>query len=115
MLPKLPVLAQGFGLIGDLLNLIGAFILVRDLTRRPAERREQNAAEELAEFARKRGINMGLEGLDLRDPKAAEALAEMVDKRAERLGRVGFRFLFAGFAFLALYRGAEILESLLSG
>jgi hypothetical protein len=109
---NLPVLAQCFGLIGDLLNLIGAGILVRDLTRRSTERREQDAAEELASFARKRGINMSLEGLDLRNPKAVDVLAEMVDKRTERLGRFGFRFIFAGFAFLALYRIAELLDSL---
>jgi hypothetical protein len=98
--------AQIVGALGDLLNLIGGWILALDVLWRPKELKEKKEWAEFAEEFRKAGIPAVYEELKLNDP---EALEQGLTLRGVRRGKRGFVLLCVGFSCLLLYRALEIV------
>lgn len=96
------VAAQVCGAIGDLLNLVGTWILARDLIDRKNEQADVEERNRFAEALQKLGADVPVsdEGV----PATQKDIALHLVVQAVLRGRRGFRFMVAGFAFLLLYR-----------
>ncbi len=105
------VAAHIAGAIGDILNLVGAWILALDVIRREREWKEEKDLEEFAERVRKMdfGASVSYEDIVLTRPGAV-ALAQII-KTVHR-GRLGLVIIIIGFTFLLLYRLLEIVAEI---
>jgi hypothetical protein len=101
-------IAHLIGSVGETLNLVGAYVLARDLLYRQNEFEEHEKLEEVSRWLHTNSISLRLEKADLGSPGAA---ALIVVRRAVQLGKRGLRWLKWGFAFLILYHVLSIIAS----
>jgi hypothetical protein len=109
---NLQIIGHSAGLFGDALNLLGAYILAKDVLDREREWAEEKDLEELGKQLREAGIPAIYEGIPITRPNAV-ALSIVV--RAVKRGRVGFTLMGIGFVFLIVYRVCELANLWLKG
>lgn len=101
------VIGQFSGLIGDGLNLVGAYILAKDMLDRDREFLEKSDLEQLVSQLKEEGIPAVYDGIALSRPNAV-SLTLIV--KAVKRGRIGFSFIAVGFVFLIAYRILELIQ-----
>ncbi|MFN7919473.1 MAG: hypothetical protein U0Q16_05210 [Bryobacteraceae bacterium] len=101
--------AQICGLLGDCLNLVGGYILARDIVDREKELKAQDAWEKVVQEAEAQGVTVARQNDILR--KRGDVIMAMA-KAAVVRGKRGLTLLVAGFGFLVLYRILEIIPHL---
>jgi hypothetical protein len=93
------------GALGDALNLLGSWILARDVLSRDKHWTEQKELEDFADHFAKAGIPTVYKDIKITDPGA---IALAMISRTVRRGKVGFTILAAGFFCLLVYHGIEL-------
>lgn len=99
--------AHAFGLLGDSLNVVGAYLLAQDIFNRRHELEERDLLNTLAKYAEDNHLPLRINGFSMSEPSAPALI--LVHKQVKQ-AKYGFSFLVAGFLCLVVYRIAELLE-----
>jgi hypothetical protein len=105
---KSMLLSHILGIIGELLNLIGAILLAIELFMKRSYREEDMKNSLLHDLAVESGLDSTyIGGIRIADPGFQERMAE---QRAKNLGFAGAVFLTVGFGFLVAYHVCEMIR-----
>ena len=101
-------MSHWFGIAGELLNLLGAIILVLDVILREQEHELEVRLVKLVEIARTNKITSTIyRGCNLLDK---DFVRRVLYRRSVRIAYWGVVFLFLGFLCLGIHHGMEIHE-----
>ena len=100
--------AHELGLVGELLNLAGAFILARELLNRDKNDLTEGQLRELQEFAKKHGSPATYKNIAA---ASGHFVRRIMNQGIRRQAKVGIFLLLLGFILLAGYHVLEIIES----